>query len=275
MTSGSSWPTATYTTLRVEEIEPDIVLVTFAMPERLNSMTVAFARELVDVFDALAEAPEARVVILTGEGRGFSSGHDLEDLGDGEGRAGDDWYAEMEVFSRVVARIDGLPQPVIAAVNGPAIGGGLAMALACDTRVCSESARFSAAFVRLGFSGCDMGVSYFLPRTVGSTLAFEMMLTGRIVDAAEAREANLVLRVVPEGEVVEAAVAVARQVSANAPFGVKLTKRVMRTNLDAASLGAAIELENLTQSLCAGTSGHHEALAAFLEKRQPRFREHS
>src|SRR3954452_17273089 len=119
-----------------------------------------------------------------------------------------------------------MPQPVIAAVNGPAAGGGLALALAADTRVCSESARFNAAFVRLGISGCDMGVSYLLPRIVGPTVAFEMMLTGRLIDAPEAVRVGLVLDVVPDGSVVAAAIEIASRIVANAPLAVRMTKQV-------------------------------------------------
>ena len=213
----------------------------------------------------------ARAVILTGDGKGFSSGHDLSELDGGAGRSAEDWYEEQEVFSQIIYRIDDLPQPVIAAVNGPAVGGGLAMALACDTRVCAESARFSSAFIRLGFSGCDLGVSYLLPQIVGPTLAFEMMLTGRFIDAIEAKESGLVLAVTPENEVVNEALRIARQIRDNAPFGVKMTKRIMRINLDSPNLRAAMELENLTQTVCFGTDGHSEALAAYLEKRPPSF----
>jgi enoyl-CoA hydratase len=160
---------------------------------------------------------------------------------------------------------------VIAAVNGPAAGGGLALALAADTRVCSESARFNAAFVRLGISGCDVGVSYLLPRTVGPTVAFEMMLTGRLIDATEARRVGLVLDVVPDGTVVDAALEIAKRILANSPFAVRMTKQVMWTNLDAADLDAAIQLENRTQILCAHTKDHHEAVAAFVERRPAMF----
>lgn len=179
--------------------------------------------------------------------------------------------ANQQAYSELITQINELPQPVIAAVNGSAAGGGFAIALAADTRVCSTSARFNAAFVRVGISGCDVGVSYLLPRIVGPTLAFEMMLTGRLIDADEARQAGLVLRVVPDGEVVGAALEIAERMIANSPLAVRLTKRTMWTNLDAPSLRHAIELEDRTQVLCLQTGDIREALPAVREKRTVRW----
>jgi enoyl-CoA hydratase len=252
------------TTLRIDHPEPGIALVSFTTPDKLNPMSLKFVGEFSETLGQIAGDADIRVVVITGEGHGFSAGHDLGELAAAEGRSLEVWYEEQETFSNLIVRLHQLPQPLIAAVNGAAAGGGLAMALACDTRLCAESARFNAAFVRLGFSGCDVGVSYFLPRIVGPTLAFEMMLTGRLVDAAEAHAAGLVLRVVPDGEVVNAALEVARQIAGNAAFAVKMTKSVMWTNLDAPGLRAAIELENRTQVVCAGTVGQRQALSAFL-----------
>ena len=137
--------------------------------------------------------------------------------------------------------------------------------------MCSESARFNAAFVRIGLSGCDVGVSYLLPKVVGPTLAFEMMLTGRLIDAAEAARAGLVLRVVPDGQVVDAALEIAEAILANSPFGVWMTKEVMWANLDAPSLQAALDLENRTQILSTFSPDAREAILAFVEKRPAQF----
>jgi enoyl-CoA hydratase len=160
---------------------------------------------------------------------------------------------------------------VIAAVNGPATGAGLALAVAADIRICGESARFGAAFVRLGLSGCELGLSYLLPRLVGQTLAFEMTLTGRLVDAAEAHRCGLVLDVVADALVVDAALELADRIACNSPFGVRMTKEVMRSNLDAPGLAAAMQLENRTQVLCFQAPDAAEAMAAFLERRAPVF----
>ncbi len=177
----------------------------------------------------------------------------------------------QQQIASLVTRLRTLSKPVIAAVNGAATGGGLALALACDVRVASESARFNVAFIRVGLSGCDIGVSYLLPRLIGASRAFELMLTGRMIDATEADRIGLVSRVVPVGKVVDAALETAQLIRANSPFGVWMTKEVMWDNLEASSLQAAIDLENRTQLLSSYTGDMSEALAAFLEKRSPRF----
>src|SRR5262249_34445900 len=175
----------------------------------------------------------------------------------------------QQQIASLVIRLRRLPKPVIAAVNGAATGGGLALALACDVRVASESARFNVAFIRVGLSGCDIGVRYVLARLSGASRAVELMLTGRMVGAAGADRIGLVSRVVPDGKVVDAALETAQLIRANSPFGVWMTKEVMWDNLEASSLHAAIDLENRTQLLSSYTGDMGEALAAFLEKRPP------
>jgi enoyl-CoA hydratase len=175
-------------------------------------------------------------------------------------------------IAALVPKLRGLRQPVIAAVNGPAAGGGFALALASDVRIASESARFNVAFVRIGLSGCDIGVSWMLPRLVGASKAFEMLLTGRIVDAAEAERMGLVLKVVPDGMVVDAALETALLIRRNSPIGVWFTKEVMWSNLEIPSLQAGIDIENRNQILASQTDDMREAMAAFLEKRDPQYR---
>lgn len=264
------------TTVLTDELEPGIRLVTLNRPEKLNSMTLELVAALGGTLSRLGADRETRAIILTGAGRGFCAGHDLGEMDDGHG---DDEHlatvrggmSVQRAFGELTVTVRRTPKPVIAAVNGPAAGGGLALALASDTRVCGESARFNAAFVRLGISGADVGVSYLLPKIIGPTAAFEMMLSGRIIDSEEALRLGLVLQVVPDGTVVDAAVAVARTIVRNSPFGVDMTKEVMWANLDAPSLEAAIELENRTQILCAQTADFAEALRAFIDKRDPKF----
>jgi enoyl-CoA hydratase len=258
-----------------ETVRPGVVVVTLNRPEKLNAMSLDEVRELGDVLEELGRDTSCRAIVLTGAGRGFCAGHDLGDFTTADGDLGEGlvqlgWH-HQKAFADLTVKLRDVPHPVIAAVNGPAAGGGLALALAADTRVCAESAKFNAAFIRLGISGCDVGVSYLLPKIVGPTLAFEMMLTGRLVDAQEALAAGLVLRVVPDGEIVDAALEIAERICANAPFAVRMTKEVMWTNLDAPSLEAAIDLENRTQILCTQTKDQREAVAAFVGKRAPSF----
>ncbi len=174
-------------------------------------------------------------------------------------------------IAALVPKLRSLHQPVIAAVNGAAAGGGLALALASDVRIAAESARFNVAFVRLGISGCDIGVSWLLPRLIGASRAWELMLTGRIIDAAEADRIGLVLRVVPDDALLESALETTRLIAANSPWGIRMTKEVMWSQLEIPSLRAGIDLENRTQVLSSFTGDMAEAVSAFLEKRPARY----
>jgi enoyl-CoA hydratase len=247
---------------------PQVALITFNEPKTLNAMSPDMVSQLRSTLTDVDADPTIRVVILTGAGRGFCSGHGLNELGKANERTDPVRMslANQRGFSQLIIKINELRAPVIAAVNGPAAGAGLAMALAADTRVCSESARFGAAFIRVGISGCDVGVSYLLPRLVGPTLAFEMMLTGRLADADEALRTGLVLRVVPDGEVVDAALTIADQILGNSPFSVELTKRGMWQALGAPSLRHVIETEDRTQVLCMQVGDSPRAIAALRAK---------
>ena len=263
-------------TVTIDHPTPDVALVTLDRPERLNAMSHALVADLHAALDEVGADNTCRVVVLTGAGRGFCAGLDLKGTGpapgtEGLGRPQAGLTAQQHI-ARLVPKLRGLRQPVIAAVNGAAAGGGLALALASDVRIAAESARFNVAFVRIGLSGCDIGVSWLLPRLVGASKAFELMLTGRLIDAAEADRIGLVSRVVPDGQVVDAALEVAAEIAANSPFGVWMTKEVMWSNLETGSLQAAIDLENRTQILTSMTEDMPEAMTAFLEKRPPEFR---
>jgi enoyl-CoA hydratase len=261
--------------VKVDEPTPGVVLLTLNRPERLNAMSHELVADLHLVLEAVGTDRSCRVVVLTGAGRGFCAGLDLKGAGEapgtkdlGRAQAG---LAAQQHIATLVSRMRGLPQPIVAAVNGPAAGGGLALALACDVRIAASSARFNVAFVRIGLSGCDIGVSWLLPRLIGASRAWELMLTGRMVESDEAERIGLVVRVVPDGEVVDAALQTAELIAGNSPFGVQMTKEVMWSNLETGSLQAAIDLENRTQILTTFTDDMREALAAFLEKRPPTF----
>src|SRR5579872_3402788 len=185
-----------------QEVQAGVTLLSLNRPERLNAMNAELVTELHESLRALSADRECRVVVLTGAGRGFCAGLDLGGYGVAPG--GDDLQPVAGGFSTqthiasLVPLMRSLPQPVIAAVNGPASGGGLALALASDIRIAGESAKFNVAFVRLGLSGCDIGVSWLLPRLIGASRAWELMLTGRIFDAHEADRIGLLLKVVPD-----------------------------------------------------------------------------
>lgn len=260
-----------YETLLTDRPAPGVLLATLNRPERLNAMTFAMFEELAHLRERVADDPETRVLVVTGAGRGFSSGLDLDQAALLPEMDAAEMLARQESWAAAIAGFRTLAKPVIAAVNGAAAGAGMSLALAADVRLASASARFNAAFVRIGLSGGDLGSSWLLPRLVGFGVASELLLTGRFVDADEARRIGLVNRVVPDEKLISSAVALAGDIVRNSPLGVRLTKQVLQANVDAPSLDAAIELENRNQVLATRDPGMAEALAAFREKRTPRF----
>ncbi len=246
----------------VERIGEHAVVVRLNRPARLNAIDAALAAGLRDACGALANDPDVRAVVLTGVGRGFCSGIDLRGFGPGIPDA-DAPAIERLRFQEMMASLPqllrDLPQPVIAAVNGPAVGGGLALCLAADVRICSRSATFANAAIRIGLSGAEMGMSYHLPRIVGTSVAADWMLTGRTVDADEALRTGLVSAMVADAEVLEHAAEIAAAIASHSPLGVQMTKRALQLNTDAPSLAAAIEVENRNQVITHATA---EAAAA-------------
>ncbi|HVN50665.1 MAG TPA: enoyl-CoA hydratase-related protein [Acidimicrobiales bacterium] len=262
--------------IELDRSRDGIALLTLNRPEARNAMNAELIGALHDVFGSLRHDTSCRVIVLTGAGAGFCAGLDLKQgatppAAEGLGRAQAGLRTQQSI-AELVPRMRAMPQPIISAVNGAASGGGLALALASDIRVASTSARFNVAFVRVGLSGCDIGVSWLLPRLIGASRAYELMLTGRFVDADEALRIGLVARVVPDDRLLDAAFESADQILANSPFGVHMTKEVMWSQLEVGSLVAGIDLENRTQLLASTTEDMQEALAAFVEKRPPEFR---
>jgi enoyl-CoA hydratase len=213
--------------------------------------------------------------VLTGAGRGFCAGLDLTGYGAApENDSSDesrDRLANQQHMSSLILEIRALPQPVIAAVNGPAAGLGLALSLACDIRFAAEQAVFRAAFINIGVSNCDMGTSWMLPRLIGASRSHELMLTGRRFDAEEALRIGLVADVVEPDQLATRALEAAQQIATLAPFGVQLTKRGMWTALEIASQLAAVEYEDRQQIMSTFGEALPEAVAAFLEKRPAEF----
>ncbi len=258
-------------TVRVDEPAPGVRVLTLNRPHRLNAMSAELIIDLHRAIDDVALDEGCRVVVITGAGRGFCAGLDLKERPSSRRGAADASPQSrmniQQVIASLVPKLRNLRQPVIAAVNGPASGGGFALALASDIRIAAASATFNAAFVRIGLSGCDIGVSWLLPRLIGAGRSHELLLTGRLVDAAEADRIGLVNRVVPDGEVLAAALATAAQITANSPMGVWMTKEVAWSQLEIGSLQAGIDLENRTQIMTTFTRDHREQISAFLEKR--------
>ncbi len=261
----------TYETIRVEQRD-QVAWLTLDRPEALNAIDTPMVGELRDFFGGLSEDPDTRVVVMRGAGRAFCAGLDIKDASTGAsdgpfgGGLGFQGY-----LADVYVRMRRCPQPIVALVHGAACGGGFAFALASDIRIAGESARMNAAFIRIGLSACDMGVSYLLPRLVGTSLASELMLTGRFIHAERALATGLVSEVVPDEKLADAAAPYLDEMLHASPMGLRLTKEGLNLGIDAGSLEAAMAVENRNQLLCARHPDAREGMRAFLEKRKPRY----
>jgi enoyl-CoA hydratase/carnithine racemase len=256
--------------LEVTRPRPDVAVITLNRPEKLNALNYGLVEELHQTLEELNADYECRVVVLTGAGRGFCSGLDLSDPFPDEAtrglefpRSGLRW---QERIADLTTRLIRMRQPVIAAVNGPAYGGGFALAMACDIRIAAQSARFCTQFIKLGIGGCDIGVSYTLPRIVGAGQAFDLILTARTVEAAEALQIGLVSRL-SDGSVLDDALGIAETLCGYGKFGVESTKQVLWANLEASSLEAALHVENRSQILASTGGGIGAATEAFATRK--------
>lgn len=260
-------------TTRLETAEDGIWTLWLSCPSKLNALDDATVLDMHRTLSDIAHNKACRVLILSGEGRGFCAGFDLSLAGDAPGSAEDGetaaWMARQELFASIVLKLRELRQPVIAAINGPANGAGLGLALAADIRMASNNASFNAAFIKVGMSGCDIGVSYLLPRCIGVSMAFDLMLSGRMVHADEAQRIGLVSRLVAAEDLMPQARVLAEQLVGHDRFALWMTKRGMWANLEAPSLHAAIELENRTQILTRNTGALAAAARAMLAKKSP------
>lgn len=259
----------TYETIRIDQRGP-VDWLTLDRPDALNSINNQMVADLSDYFGRLFHAKNTRVVVMKGAGRAYCAGLDIKAQGSepapfagGFGFQG--WLADVYVKMRRC------PQPIISLIHGPACGGGFAFALASDIRIAAQSARMNAAFIKLGLSSCDMGVSYFLPRLVGASLAAELMMTGRFINAERALATGLVSQVVPDTELNAAGEALVAELLATSPIGLRMTKEGLGFAIDAPSLEAAIAMENRNQLMCAASDDFKEGLAAFMAKRPPNY----
>ena len=260
----------------VEHPRPQVALITLNRPERMNSMAFDVMVPLRAALEDITYDNSVRVVVLTGAGKGFSSGADHKSAGEVPHVQGltRPTYAlrSMAILDDVILALRRLHQPVIAAVNGAAIGGGLCLALAADIRVAASGAYFRAAGINNGLTASELGLSYLLPRAIGSSRAFEIMLTGRDIDAAEAERIGLVSRQVPEDQLLQTCYEMAERIAAFSRPGVELTKRTLWSGLDAANLEGHMQAEGLGQLFVRLlTTNFEEAVVARAEKRPPVF----
>jgi enoyl-CoA hydratase len=258
----------------VSKPRPHVSLITLNRPERMNAMAFDVMIPLRQRIEEVSVDNDTRVVVLTGAGAGFCSGADLEDPGalpNVEGLTVTSIARRaLEVLDDVVLAVRKMHQPVIAAVNGPAIGGGFCLSLAADIRVASEAAVFRAAGINNGLTASELGISYLLPRAIGSSRAFDIMLTGRDVEAAEAQRIGLVSSVVPGDALLDTCYAMAERIMGYSRVGTEVTKRMLWSSLDASSLTAHMDHEGIAQLYVRlTTENFEEAVRARREKRTP------
>lgn len=252
--------------IAVEDALPAVV-ITMNRPEQRNALSTGLMVELTHALEEQSRREDCRVIVLTGAGPAFSAGHDLQEMLD---RTLEDERKVFETCTRMMETIQLIPQPVIAAVNGAAMGWGCDLAVACDIRIAAEGARFGELFVKRGLIP-DGGATYTLPRLIGMDRAAELIFTGRIVDAAEALRIGLVTRVVPADELHGETRRLATEIAANAPLAVQTAKRLLYAQQQL-TIEQAMEQVTFFLSTLRQSEDHHEGVAAFLEKREAVFR---
>jgi len=255
----------------IVEARGEALWVTMNRPERLNALNPRLVEELRDLFVGLYWRHEVRVVVLTGAGGAFCAGLDLKERGgSNSGQRGvSGGLISQRQISEIVIAMRRCPQPIIALVDGAAAGGGFALALASDVRIATPTLKMNAAFIRIGLSACDIGVSYFLPRMVGSSVAAELMLTGRFIGAERAQSLGLVSTVVSAADLEAEGEKLVAEMLLTTPLGLRLTKECLNHSIDAGGLEAAIAMEDRNQILAAQGEDFGEGVRAFLEKRLP------
>src|SRR5262245_14394414 len=260
-----------FETIRLER-DAGVATITLHRPERLNAWTPVMGRELIEAFRAADRDREVRAIVFTGAGRAFCAGADMEFFagqirsGGGTGGAGGDGPGRVEEFPALMQQ---LSKPTIAAINGYALGVGCTMTLLCDVRIVAAEAKMGFLFPRMGVMA-ELGSTFLLPRLVGIGRACELMFTGKQYPAAELERVGLVNRVVPGGELLAAATAMAREMAECAPLSIALTRRALYQGLTA-TFDTQVRYEAYTLEYLYRTRDHAEAVAAFKEKRPPRF----
>ncbi len=259
--------------MTVEKPQARTSVVTLNRPDRLNAMSIELVIELDAALRQVADDNDTSVVVLTGAGRGFCSGLDLKDYGiipniDGL-QVGRIAQRSMRYYSRLIMTMRQMPQPILAAINGVAYGGGMCLSLAAELRIAGESAEFNSTGIVNGLTSTELGASWLLPRLVGAAHSNDMLLTGRKIDAAEALRMGLVSRVLPDDELMPEVLALAARMCEFSPYGLQMTKEIIWVNLENPSLQAAIEIEDRNQLMLGFTENLPEAIRAFDRKRKP------
>ena len=258
-----------------EKVRPHVTVIRLNRPERLNAMSIELCLELKRCLEQVGHDNDCWIVVLTGAGRAFCSGLDLKDpsvIPNIDGltipRIGP---RAIRIYSQLIPTMRNIPQPIIAAINGPAYGGGMCLTLAADLRIAAESAVFNSTGIVRGLTSTELGASWLLPRLIGAAHANDILYTCRRIDAAEALRMGLVSRVVPDGEILDRALEIATSMCEFSPYGIQMTKQVIWANLENTSLTAAIELEDRNQIMLGMTDNLPEAISAYEEERKPAY----
>jgi enoyl-CoA hydratase/carnithine racemase len=261
-----------FTTISVEQHDA-IEILSLDRPDALNAVTPAMADELIAYFSGLRDRLSTRIVILRGNGRAFCAGAELgSDAFAAPGPGRPQRQLDMQQrYSRIIRLMRSCPQPIIALIHGAACGAGFSLLLASDVRFAAQGARMNAAYIRVGVGGCDMGSGYLLPRLIGLSVASELLLTGRFLDADRAKAIGLVSDVVPEDQMLDTGLAFAAEMARASPMGLRLTKQTLNALIDAPGIDAALMIEDRQQLILLETSDHQEAVAAFRERRDPSY----
>jgi enoyl-CoA hydratase len=250
----------------------DALWVTLNRPQSLNALNARMTTELRHLFTDLYDRRNVRAVVITGAGPVFCAGLDLKEASGSQAAPDVEQLLDRQRRNAdIVLAMRRCPQPIVALLNGPATGGGFALALAADVRIAVPAARMNAAFIRVGLTACDMGVSYFLPRMVGVSVAAEYLLTGRFIDAERAQSLGLINRVVDAGQLAAEGQAFVDDMLRATPLALRLTKEALSHAVDAQGLEAVLAMEDRNQILAASGPDFREGVMAFLEKRQARF----
>ncbi len=277
-----------YKTIRFELKENGIGFLTLNRPEQLNAISFKMCEELHHLLGSLFTNLDCRVIILKAEGRGFCAGLDLKEsvifasnkkpkdltesyvyLKSKENSKNRMYF--QDYISKIFKKMRHISQPIIAAIQGPASGGGFAFCMASDIRIATKDAKFNNAFIKLGLTGADVGTSYFLPRLVGLSRATEILFTGRFINAKEAEEIGFVYKVVDAQDLISESVEIAKNLLNKSPLGLRMTKQALTLSLDSPSLELITQLENLGQDISGTSKDVSEGVSAFLGKREPKF----
>lgn len=279
-----------FETIEFELDEKGIGIVTLNRPERLNALSFQMIKDLHLLLDHLMTNLDCRVVILKANGKAFCAGLDLKESTILQSKKKPPELKEKFFFmnapekdiikakiyaqmytSQIIIKMRKISQPIIALINGAASGAGFALALASDVRIASENARLNNAFIKVGFSGADLGVSYFLPRLIGMSRAAEILYTGRFIDADESKQIGIVSKVCSDSELLNEAFKIADNFLEKSPLGLRMTKQAINATMDSPSLDTIAQIENITQMLCSTSSDIMEGIQSFFDKRKPEY----